>query len=264
MGLPGTGKTTLADAVAAKLSAAGTPVSRLNADDLRRRFADWDFSAEGRMRQAARMADLADEAVAAGRVAVCDFVCPTEALRRRFADKAPPGLVVWMDTLSEGRFADTNALFEPPTGADYRICGFDDRWADTVAAAVAAGERPRRFDPRQPTVQMLGRWQPWHDGHTALFERAVAKTGQVCVMVRDCQGWGDNPFGFQEVERNIHKALSLHFTGKYTVQRVPNIVEIVYGRKVGYKITEEHLPENIESISATAIRAAIREKSNEK
>jgi nicotinamide mononucleotide adenylyltransferase len=106
---------------------------------------------------------------------------------------------------------------------------------------------------------MLGRWQPWHDGHTALFERCLVKTGQVAIQVRDVQGWDDsNPFDFETVKRNIIKGLAEHgFThGKeYVIMLVPNIVNITYGRKVGYKIEQEHFDEKVENISATAIRA---------
>ena len=72
-------------------------------------------------------------------------------------------------------------------------------------------------------------------------------------MVRDCQGWNNNPFGFKFVERNIHKALQAKYDGKYMVQLVPNNVNITYGRDVGYKIEQEHFGEEIEAISATKL-----------
>ncbi len=126
------------------------------------------------------------------------------------------------------------------------------------------------FDWKKPTVEMLGRWQPWHDGHTALFKKALAKTGQVCIMYRDVggvdagvEGQNDNPFQFEEVKKNIIAGLATHgYTeGKeYVVIKVPNIIDISYGRGVGYTFTEHDLGEKIHKISATSIRKAMRSK----
>ena len=126
------------------------------------------------------------------------------------------------------------------------------------------------FDWNKPTVEMLGRWQPWHDGHTELFKRALQKTGQVCIMYRDVggvdagvDGQGDNPFKFEEVKINIIAGLTLHGfqVGKeYVVLKVPNIVDISYGRGVGYTFTENDLGEKIHKISATNIRKEMRLK----
>jgi phosphopantetheine adenylyltransferase len=111
------------------------------------------------------------------------------------------------------------------------------------------------FDWKKPTVQMLGRWQPWHAGHRALFERAIAKTGQVCIMVRDCQGWNySNPFALDEVMQNIRNDLDPQYKGQYVIQVVPNIVNITYGRDVGYIIEQEVFDEETHAISATKIR----------
>ena len=126
------------------------------------------------------------------------------------------------------------------------------------------------FDWKKPTVQMLGRWQPWHDGHIELFKRALQKTGQVCIMYRDVsgvdagvEGQGDNPFDFEDVKENIIKGLSKHGyeEGKeYIVIKVPNIIDISYGRGVGYSFTEHDLGEEIHKISATKIRKEMRIK----
>ena len=114
---------------------------------------------------------------------------------------------------------------------------------------------PLGFDWRKETVQMLGRWQPWHAGHRALFDRAIAKTGQVCIMIRDCEGWHDsNPFKREEVENFIHADLKDKYEGKYIIVFVPNITNITYGRNVGYKIENEVFDEDTHSISATEIR----------
>jgi hypothetical protein len=111
------------------------------------------------------------------------------------------------------------------------------------------------FDWRKPTVQMLGRWQPWHAGHRALFERAIKKTGQVCIMIRDCQGWNhSNPFDLEEVKRYIRADLDPEYKGMYEIIVVPNIVNITYGRDVGYLIEQEIFDDATQAISATAIR----------
>jgi len=126
------------------------------------------------------------------------------------------------------------------------------------------------FDWKKPTVEMLGRWQPWHDGHTELFKRALAKTGQVCIMYRDVSGvdagvdgQSDNPFQFEEVKKNIVIGLKLHEYEEgreYVVIKVPNIVDISYGRGVGYSFTEHDLGVEIHKISATNIRKEMRVK----
>ena len=102
---------------------------------------------------------------------------------------------------------------------------------------------------------MLGHWQPWHAGHRALFERAIAKTGQVCIMIRDCQGWqGSNPFAIEQVKGYIRRDLDTLYQGQYEIQVVPNIVNITYGRDVGYKIEQESFDKATHDISATKIR----------
>ena len=132
------------------------------------------------------------------------------------------------------------------------------------------------FDYQRPTVRMLGRWQPWHDGHTALFKKALTITGQVCIMVRDVglivgkdAGDGrttiqdDNPFGEIQVIENIENSLKkegFQNGREYLILCVPNIVDISYGRGVGYTFTEHDLGEKTHSISATKIRAKMREE----
>ena len=129
------------------------------------------------------------------------------------------------------------------------------------------------FTWNKPTTQMLGRWQPWHDGHTELFKRALAETGQVCIMIRDVESFEgdagagrtaaqtDNPFDMHTVIANIEKGLAAHgYTNneQYIIIVVPNIVDISYGRGVGYTFTEHDLGEDIHKISATDIREALR------
>ena len=107
---------------------------------------------------------------------------------------------------------------------------------------------------KKPTAQMLGRYQPFHDGHFELFKKALEKTGQVVIMVRTCEG-ENNPYPFKTVRRKIMKKLK-NYRNKFDVVRVPNITNICYGRDVGYQIEKISLPKEIESISATKIRGS--------
>ena len=128
------------------------------------------------------------------------------------------------------------------------------------------------FDRLKPTTQMLGRWQPWHAGHTELFKRALAETGQVCIQIRtvpqytDASGGrtatqNDNPFVVADVMGNIKKELAKEgftYDVEYIIMIVPNIVDISYGRGVGYTFTEHDLGKEIHDISATKIRKEMR------
>jgi phosphopantetheine adenylyltransferase len=115
-----------------------------------------------------------------------------------------------------------------------------------------------RIDYNKPTAMMLGRWQPWHKGHQELFKKALKRTGQVIIMIRDMPSSKDNPFDVEQVEKNIIEALA-SYQGMYEIMVVPNITNICYGRGVGYKIEEIELPKEIQEISATKIRAQMNE-----
>ena len=117
-----------------------------------------------------------------------------------------------------------------------------------------------KWDNKKPTAQMLGRQQPFHDGHYALFEEIIKKTGQVSIQVRDIQGVDDNPFDFEYIKSEIVKRLEPKYKNRFKVVLVPNITNICYGRGVGYKIEEIVLSEKIQKISATKIRKAMKEK----
>lgn len=111
-GLPGSGKSTLAEPLSKLLGAVW-----LNADQIRERYDDWDFTPDGRIRQANRMKHLSDGVVMAGKIAIADFVAPTEEARTQFG----ADYVVWMDTIKEGRYEDTNKMFEQPLSYDYHV-----------------------------------------------------------------------------------------------------------------------------------------------
>ena len=117
-----------------------------------------------------------------------------------------------------------------------------------------------KWDNKKPTAQMLGRWQPFHDGHYALFEEIIKKTGQVSIQVRDIQGVNDNPFDFETVKKNIEEKLNLKYKNRFKIILVPNITNISYGRGVGYEIEEVVLSEEVQKISATKIRDKMRKE----
>ncbi len=124
MGLPGAGKTTLADELAPFLNA-----KRLNADEVRKAANDWDFSEEGRTRQAKRMADFALKLKNDGNYVIADFICPTPKARSLF----PADYVVWVDTIKEGRFDDTNKMFVKPEKYDFHVTTQDAKsWVPKI------------------------------------------------------------------------------------------------------------------------------------
>lgn len=273
MGLPGAGKTYLAQALKKYLETNSClypwPLHKLtdkefvphtwpwqakvtwfNADEVRRKYNDWDFTKEGRIRQSLRMLQFAVEA--GGDYVICDFVAPLVEMRNNF--KAD--WTIWVDTIDEGRYDDTNKAFVSPEVYDFRVTEQNaEKWAEFIGTHILENRRRPTFDWKKETVQMLGRWQPWHPGHRALFERSIAKTGQVVIQIRDCQGWnGSNPFAIEQVKNRIKRDLDPLFQGQYEIQVVPNIVNITYGRDVGYKIEQEVFDDSIHSISGTKIR----------
>jgi len=141
-GLPGSGKTTLAKPFAELIGGV-----HINADAVREAYDDWDFTPEGRMRQAQRMKHLADGVVMAGKIAIADFVCPTEAARQEF----DPDYTVWMDTIKEGRFEDTNKMFEQPPECDYHVAQW---FEDTHAQLVQVVQSYMRRKDGKPTEAM--------------------------------------------------------------------------------------------------------------
>jgi GTPase SAR1 family protein len=276
MGLPGAGKTYFAERLKQfledngdifkvnpdrLLNYEGIPDHKLmkvsvdwfNADEVRKRYNDWDFSRDGRIRQSLRMFEFAMKC--SGEFVICDFVAPLPEMRHNF--KAD--WTIWMDTIDSGRYEDTNRAFVPPDVYDFRITEQNaERWVEFVGTHILEKRRRPRFDWRKETALLLGRYQPWHTGHRALFERAIEKSGQVIIQVRDCQGWNDsNPFDFEKVKSFIKRDLDPIYQGQFEVMLVPNVTEIVYGRDVGYKITQETFTDEIHSISATKIRQSM-------
>ena len=243
MGLPGSGKTTLSKALLPRLNAV-----HLNADEIRTNIhKDLGYSIEDRVEHARRLGWLAAKIAQTGNYVIADFVCPTTETRSAFGD----AFIVWIDRIKEGRFADTNLLFQPPEAFDIRVSalGAPEYWAESISATL----RPI-FDPKKPTALCVGRFQPFHDGHKALIAECLTRVGQACIAVRDTAGVNqDNPFSFEYVRARIEAAL-VSFAGRFTVVALPNITRIVYGRDVGYAIERIDLDEELENISATSIR----------
>ncbi len=249
MGLPGTGKTTLSIALAPRLNA-----THYNADEVRANInKDLGFSEADRIEQARRMGWLCDLVAERGNYAIADFICPTAATREAFMAKGE-AFVIWVDRIKKGRFEDTNRMFEPPEHFDLRVTadGTPEFWAEQACRLL----RPV-FDSKKPTALMIGRYQPFHDGHKALIVEAINRVGQVCIAVRDTHGNDEkNPFSFEYVRARIEHGLRA-YEGKFSVVALPNITNVFYGRDVGYKIERIDLDDALQQISATEERAKL-------
>ena len=243
MGLPGSGKTYLAKRFSKIVNA-----EWLNADRIRGKYNDWDFTQQGIIRQVKRMRNLAQ--ISKKKIVVADFVCPL----KKQIDIFKPDIIVWMDTIQKGRFKSMNKLFKPPKKYHLRI---KEKNIDLNLIKLTDKLKSYKWDNKKSTVQMLGRWQPWHEGHRKLFEKSIIMTGQVNILVRDVHGVNDNPYTFNQVKKKIDKDL-VDYKSRYKILKVPNITNIVYGRTVGYKIKKINLGEKIEKISATKIRRKLR------
>ena len=243
MGLPGAGKTTLARVLAPRLGAV-----HYDADEVRANInKDLGFSPEDRIEQARRMGWLCDRVVAAGGTAIADFVCPLEETRAAFG----PAFTIWIDRIREGRFEDTNRLFQPPSDYDVRVEpeGTPEYWAEQIAHKLVP-----IFDPKKPTALFVGRYQPFHEGHRNLILEGLRRVGQVCIAVRDTAGTTEkDPFGFEYVKARIEGSLK-DYAGRFTVIQLPNVTAIFYGRDVGYQVERIDLDETLTDISATEIR----------
>ena len=249
MGLPGSGKTTLARALVPRLNAV-----HFNADDIRANVnRDLGFALEDRIEHARRMGWLCEQVTKAGVHAIADFICPTAETRTAFgADNA---FVVWVDRIKASRFEDTNRMFVPPAHYDVRVSaeGSPEYWAEQIALAL----RPI-FDPKKATALFVGRYQPFHDGHKALIEEGLRRVGQVCIAVRDTGGTdAKNPFPFEFVKARIEESLRDN-SGKFVVVQLPNVTHVFYGRDVGYAVERIDLDHATETISATSLRRRLQ------
>jgi len=242
IGLPGSGKTTLATALSDRINAV-----HLNADYVRSTInSDLGFTIEDRIEHARRMGEMAKMLSGQGLNVVVDFICPTPETRESFGK---PDILVWMNTIKESRFEDTNKMFVEPKYFDIEYLGFADNVYDRVTSFIKLFNL---HDWSAPTTLMLGRYQPWHEGHHALYEEAGKRTDQVMLGVRNTYNTSPkDPLTFDQVKSYIAQD---DFMKDAMVIRMPNITNIVYGRDVGYKIEQVSLGADIEAISATEKR----------
>jgi len=238
IGLPGSGKTTLASALRERLNAV-----HLNADEVRATLnSDLGFSERDRAENARRLGDMARLLSRQGHVVVVDFICPTKRTREAFGT---PDIRVVMDTVTSSRFADTDAMWLPVVDADHTFY----EWRPEQEMASELIEKFDLFDWSAPTTLMLGRYQPWHEGHAALLEQAHERTDQVLVGIRNTHGTSEkDPLTYEQVVERIPDAPS------ELKLRLPNITNVVYGRDVGYKIERIDLSPELQAISATQRR----------
>jgi adenylylsulfate kinase len=240
-GLPGTGKTALAKEIVRRTNAI-----HLNADDVRSDLSsDLGFAIEDRLEQARRMGAVARLLSNQNHIVVVDFVNPTEGTRKAFGDS---DYFVWVDRIESGRFEDTNSIWEDPSGFDLKISA-----GQTIEEeAIMVLSNCNIYDWTEPTTLMLGRYQPWHEGHQALKSEAHKRTKQVLIGVRNTHGTSEkDPLPYEEVAKYIH---GNNEQDNQLVMKLPNITNIVYGRDVGYKIERIDLPPEIQAISATQKR----------
>lgn len=241
-GLPGAGKTALAEELVRRSGAI-----HLNADAVRADLSsDLGFATTDRLEQARRLGAIARLISSQDKLCIVDFVCPTKETRKMFG-KAD--FTFWVDRIDEGRYEDTNRMWQ-----DLSIDEYDLK---INRGLTVKQEGDLCFDfmkiPcwKAPTTLMLGRYQPWHPGHRALYEEAKKRGNQVVIGVRNTGGISEkDPFEYSKVKQLILEDIPDAF-----VMMMPNITNIVYGRDVGYKIEKVELDQDIEAISATQKRA---------
>ena len=238
-GLPGSGKTALAKEVVRRTNAI-----HLNADEVRAGLnSDLGFSLEDRVENARRLGELSRLLSSQGQLVVVDFINPTEETRSAFGKL---DFSVWVSRQVESRYQDTSALWEDPANFDLEIDGHLSIEESAKVVLKSAGIA----DWTEPTTLMLGRYQPWHEGHRALYEEGLNRTQQVLVGVRNTEGASEkDPLSYSAVEGYIKQDLV-----DALIVKLPNITNIIYGRDVGYKIEKVELAPEVQAISATQRR----------
>jgi hypothetical protein len=238
LGLPGSGKTTLALTLKERLNAI-----HLNADEVRATLnSDLKFSEKDRAENARRLGEMAKLLSKQGHTVIVDFICPTKNTRKAFGK---PNIKIVMNTIVTSRFADTDAMWIPVEDADHTFY----EWKPEQEMADEVIKKFSLFDWSAPTTLMLGRYQPWHEGHSALKDESHKRTDQVLVGIRNTYNTSEkDPFTFDQVNNfipNNNNELKL---------RLPNVTNIIYGRDVGYNIEKIELSAELQAVSATEKR----------
>jgi hypothetical protein len=241
IGQAGSGKTSLATELADRVNGI-----HINADKVRADLnKDLGFSIEDRIENARRLGALARLLDEQGHIVIVDFICPTQETRDAFG---VPNYLIWVNRIKEGRFVDTNKMWEDPKFSDVEILNGLSIAEEAELVIFHCG----LYDWRKPTTLMLGRYQPWHEGHHALYDEASKRTDQVVLGVRNTYKTSEkDPLTFFEVKTFIEADPKVQ---NAMVVKFPNITNIVYGRDVGYKIEQVKLGDEIEAISATQKR----------
>lgn len=238
IGQAGSGKTALSEALTEHINAI-----HINADKVRAGLnKDLGFELKDRIENARRLGELAR--LLDNQIVVVDFICPTIETRQAFGK---PDILIWVNRITKGRFEDSNKMWQDPTEVDLEI-KFGLTIEEEVQLVIKQFDLP---DWKAPTTLMLGRYQPWHEGHQKLKEKADERTGQTVIAVRHTQGTSEkDPLSYQEVVEFI----SSNGVSRPFAIKVPNITNIVYGRDVGYKIEQIDLGAEVHAISATQKR----------
>ncbi len=237
MGLPGSGKTTLASEIVPAINA-----KWLNADQIRKKYNDWDFSKEGRKRQSKRMSRLADNYIKKGYNVIADFICPTDELRNEFnAD-----YLIWVDTIKKGRFDDTNKIFVPPKKFDFRVTSKNSKfWSPKIVMRIKFGLQANLLDC---TLRDGGYYNNWNFKYKNIQEylSSISKTGIKFVEL-----------GFRFIEENKIKGLTA-----YTDNQLIEKLKIPKDINIGVMINTGDLLKN--NLSALENCKRIFNKKNKK
>lgn len=207
MGLPGSGKTTLAEKLTKRLN-----VMWYNADSVRSQvYPDLGYSADDRITQAMRMGNLCDIVNSCGMSCIADFVCPTPECRKAFG----ADYTIFVNRISEGRFEDTNKMFIPPESPNITLTtGTPDEWVQAVLADMGL------WDDKKSTALLLVNSQPLSADHKYRAIEAIGRVGQCCIAVKDTPG----PHSFSQIKESIQNDLA-NYLDNIKIISIPNIVE---------------------------------------
>lgn len=262
-GQPGSGKTTLAQALKEHLRERFRQAVMLDGDEWRDVLVNTDYTPEGRRRNVRSAQRMAQKLVDDGIYAICAFVSPHKAVRDELKALAPVAEIYLTTTATRGREQYFVKDYEPP-GDDALHLDTTDisigeciheimrRWPLPETQVVRPADRGKA---RDGFALFIGRWQPWHDGHRWLIDRVLLRGKKVCIAVRDVPRSESNPFSLEEVMTVVRKQFQREIAeGMVTVIPVPDIDSVNIGRRVGYDIIEHWPPPDVENISATEIR----------